>query len=169
MTCWSLCYWQEIMLDSCSSRTLHHGHMYFVQESLCSHTLSFTVHLELDWLDCLLPGNLFPNYCALNVLTTNCLVLDSSKYDPDWWSQSVPSFDSHLFLRLASLPDTYKDPLKNCKFWSEPIIYIRINKTCKSSSGRPWRRHSRFQIQCLLTASMFSGKPDINTEGTISL
>lgn len=53
-------YRSETILDSIDYRYRSHpyGHMYFVTEFLCSHTLSFIVHLELDWL---LPGNLFPN------------------------------------------------------------------------------------------------------------
>lgn len=39
----------ETTLDSkpFSYRTHPHGHVYFIKEFLCSHTLSFIVHLEL--------------------------------------------------------------------------------------------------------------------------
>lgn len=44
-----------------------------------AHTLSFFVHLEVDWL---LPENFSLNCTVLNLLTINCLSLDSRKSDP---------------------------------------------------------------------------------------
>lgn len=58
--------------------------MYFVKDFLSSHSLSFIVHLELEWLvpghmewEWWLPGNFPKVHCLLNTLTTNCLVLGS--------------------------------------------------------------------------------------------
>lgn len=77
---------QEIMLASkpTSYKSHFHGHMYFVKESLCSHTFSFIVHREWE---------LSPKlYCRLNMLTMSSLALDSPKSN-----QSQLGFHSHLF------------------------------------------------------------------------
>lgn len=52
---WLLRYQSETLVDSRSFRyrTHFHGHTYSVIEFLCR----FIVHLELNWLDSLLPGN----------------------------------------------------------------------------------------------------------------
>lgn len=55
-------------------RTHSHGHMYSVKEFISSHTLSFIVHLERDWL---LPENFFQNCTMFYMLRMNCLPLDS--------------------------------------------------------------------------------------------
>lgn len=77
MACWPLCCWSQRPLDSqpFSCRT-HPSHMDFVEEFLSGHTLSFRVHLELEWLlpgnlgwKWLFPGNFSPNCTVLNVLT----------------------------------------------------------------------------------------------------
>lgn len=47
-------------------RAHHHGHMYFAKVFLCRHTLSFIVHLELEWL---LPGNWIGNDYFLETLS----------------------------------------------------------------------------------------------------
>lgn len=48
-----LWYQSETTIDSKPfSYKIHpHSQMYYIKESLCSHALSFTMHLELDWLD----------------------------------------------------------------------------------------------------------------------
>lgn len=47
-----------------SCRIHPHGHVCVVKEFLCSHSLSFTVHLELE---CLLPGNLLPDCTVFEI------------------------------------------------------------------------------------------------------
>lgn len=47
-----------------SCRIHPHGHVYVVKEFLCSHSLSSTVHLELE---CLLPGNLSPDCTVFEI------------------------------------------------------------------------------------------------------
>lgn len=62
MVCWPLCCRGGSTSDSrpFSYRIQPHGHMYFVKELLCSHTLSFIVQLELKWLrELMLPGDPF--------------------------------------------------------------------------------------------------------------
>lgn len=72
--------------------------------------LSFSVNLELHWLDWLFPGNLFPDHAVLNILTMDHLMLNSPKSDQDWRNQSVLDFHSHLFECLFSCLDTCRDP-----------------------------------------------------------
>lgn len=56
-------------------RTHSHGYMYFGEDFLYCHILNFILHLELDQLEWLLAGNIFPAYSVLNILTMNWLAL----------------------------------------------------------------------------------------------
>ena len=45
------------------------------------------------------------------MLITNCLILDSPKYNIGWQSQFVLNFHPYLFEQFSSLNDTFRDSL----------------------------------------------------------
>ena len=108
IACWPL--WclhqrphQSYLGRSFSCRTHLQGHMCFANEFLCSPTLSFIVHLELEWL---FPGNFPPNSTVLAIRLSRIL------FDSVWICQTGPGFHSHLFMvHFPACCDTCRDSL----------------------------------------------------------
>lgn len=96
------------------------------------------MHLELDWLDWLLPGNLSQILLCFKYAHNEPLGIRLPQVsDSGWWSPSAPGFHSYLFVQFASLYNTYRDPLS-----SQPSLTL-VSGYLASSFWHQWgTRHA---------------------------
>lgn len=92
--------------------------MHFIKGFLCSHTLSFIVIWK--WTNCCLET--FPQI-IVRFKYADSELLDIRTPQSGWWSQSVPGFQSYVFVQFPSLYDTCRAPFIHS---NQGIIYAQI-------------------------------------------
>lgn len=105
-----------------SCRTHLYGHMFFAKEFLCSHTLNFTVHLELEWL---LLRNFFPDCTIFKNAGNQTHEIWSSLTKTDWTEFSFSPLCSLVY--FSACRDACRDPHKRKNhIWGPWFQVVRI-------------------------------------------